>query len=253
MDATSVEAVIFDLDNTLLDREALFQSVAETFYDEHLAARHSVTRDEAVELMVCWDEDGYGVRQAMRRRWWLSEWPNTGLDDESLASWYGSAMDRLTRPDAEVNAFLTQLNEQSMPWGIVTNGDTSRQRGKCRGAGLDRLAPFIIVSEEAGYEKPDPRIFRDALEAAGLTAPERVLFVGDNPTADADGAKRFGMQAAWVRRGRDYPPDLLPPDHVIDRVTECGASWGYSSCSIVARGATIAPGLGRRASHKIGR
>ena len=134
MDATSVEAVIFDLDNTLLDREALFLRVAEAFYDEYLAARHSVTRDEAVELMVRWDEDGYGVRQAMRRRW-LSEWPDTGLDEESLATWYGSAMDRLVEPDAEVNAFLTQLNEQSMPWGIVTNGDTSRQRGKCRGGG----------------------------------------------------------------------------------------------------------------------
>ena len=225
MDATSVEAVIFDLDNTLLDREALFLRVAEAFYDEYLAARHSVTRDEAVELMVRWDEDGYGVRQAMRRRW-LSEWPDTGLDEESLATWYGSAMDRLVEPDAEVNAFLTQLNEQSMPWGIVTNGDTSRQRGKCRGAGLDRLAPFIIVSGEAGYEKPDPRIFGDALRAAGLTAPERTLFVGDTPTADIDGAKRFGMQAAWVRRGRDYPADLQPPDHVIDRVTEVRSVLG---------------------------
>ena len=211
--------MIFDLDNTLLDREALFLRVAEAFYDEYLAARDSVTRDEAVELMVRWDEDGYGDRQAMRRRW-LSEWPDTGLDDESLATWYGSAMDRLVEPDAEVNALLTQLNERRMPWGIVTNGDSSRQRGKCRGAGLDRLAPFIIVSGEMGYEKPDPRIFRDALEAAGLTAPERVLFVGDNPTADVDGAKRFGMQAAWIRRRRDYPAGLRAPDHVIDRVTE---------------------------------
>ena len=211
--------MIFDLDNTLLDREALFLRVAEAFYDEYLAARDSVTRDEAVELMVRWDEDGYGDRQAMRRRW-LSEWPDTGLDDESLATWYGSAMDRLVEPDAEVNALLTQLNERRMPWGIVTNGDSSRQRGKCRGAGLDRLAPFIIVSGEMGYEKPDPRIFRDALEASGLTAPERVLFVGDNPTADVDGAKRFGMQAAWIRRRRDYPAGLRAPDHVIDRVTE---------------------------------
>ena len=218
--------MIFDLDNTLLDREALFLKVAEAFYDEYLTARHSVTRDEALELMVLWDEDGYGVRQAMRRRWWLSQWPDTGLDDESLAAWYGAAMDRLARPDAEVNAMLAELNERGMPWGIVTNGGSDRQRGKCRGAGLDRLAPFIIVSEEAGYEKPDPRIFGDALRAAELTAPERTLFVGDTPTADIDGAKRFGMQAAWIRRGRDYPADLLPPDHVIDRVTEVRSVLG---------------------------
>jgi len=227
LDATPVEAVVFDLDNTLLDRTALFAGVAEAFYDEYLAGRDSVTRDEALELMILWDEDGYGDRQAMRGRW-LREWPKTGLDDESLARWYGSAMDRLAKPDAEVNAMLAELNERGMPWGIVTNGDSDRQRGKCRGAGLDRLAPFIIVSGEMGYEKPDQRIFRDALEATGLTAPERVLFVGDNPTADIDGAKRSGMQAAWVRRGRDYPEGLRAPDHVIDHVTEVRGILGLS-------------------------
>ena len=106
-----------------------------------------------------------------------------------------------------------------MPWGIVTNGSSSQHR-TCRAADLDRLAPFIIVSEEAGYAKPDPRIFRDALKAIGLTSPEQVMFVGDNPVADIDGAKRFGMKAAWVRRGRRYPTGLQPPDHVIDFVTE---------------------------------
>ena len=42
----------------------------------------------------------------------------------------------------------------------------------------------------------------------GLAAPERVLFVGDTAETDIEGAKRFGMQAAWVRRGRDYPAGL---------------------------------------------
>ena len=128
-------------------------------------------------------------------------------------------MERQVRPDEEVNGFLARLNERQVPWGIVTNGSPS-QHGKCRAAGLDRLAPFIIVSEEAGYRKPDPRIFRDALEATGLANPEQVMFVGDNPLADIDGAKRFGMKAAWVRRSRSYPVDLEPPDYVIDRVTE---------------------------------
>ena len=127
--------------------------------------------------------------------------------------------DRRVEPDVEVNDFLTLLNDRGVPWGIVTNGPTS-QRRKCRAAGLEQLAPFIIVSEEAGYEKPDPRIFQDALVATGLGTPERVMFVGDNPAADIDGAKRFGMKAAWIRRGREYPTGLQPPDHVIDHVTE---------------------------------
>ena len=150
---------------------------------------------------------------------WLDEWPEAGLDTESLTRWYRSEMERQVEPDDEVNALLADLNDRRVPWGIVTNGSPN-QHAKCRKAGLAALAPFVIVSEEAGYRKPDPRIFHDALEATGLTAPEEVMFVGDNPVADIDGAKRFGMKATWVRRGRQYPTDLHAPDHVIDEVTE---------------------------------
>ncbi len=215
---TAIDGLIFDLDNTLLDRYGAFRGVAESFYDEHLSPNTSVARDEAVAMMMRWDGDGYNDREGMLRRW-LSEWPDAGLAMDSLTRWYRAEMERQVEPDAEVNGFLALLNERRMPWGIVTNGSPS-QHGKCRKAGLDELAPFIIVSEEAGYRKPDPRIFQDALEATGLADPGQIMFVGDNPEADIDGAKRFGMKAAWVRRGRQYPPDLMPPDHVIDHVTE---------------------------------
>ena len=214
----SVDGLVFDLDNTLLDRYSAFVGVAESFYEEHLRPAALVERDEAVAMMVRWDGDGYNEREGMLRRW-ISEWPDVGLDMESLRTWYRFEMERQVKPDAEVNGFLARLNERQVPWGIVTNGSPS-QHGKCRAAGLDKLAGFIIVSEEAGYRKPDPRIFRDALEATGLANPEQVMFVGDNPLADIDGAKRFGMKAAWVRRGGPYPPDLIPPDHVIDHVVE---------------------------------
>ena len=64
------------------------------------------------------------------------------------------------------------------------------------------------------------RIFRDAFDLTGLASPEQVMFVGDNPRTDIDGAKRFGMKTGWVRRGRRFPTDLQPPDHVIDHVAE---------------------------------
>ena len=215
---TTVRGLVFDLDNTLLDRFTAFLGVARSFYEEHLRNTTSVARDDAVAMLVDWDEDGYSDREAMLARW-LGEWPESGLDTESLTTWYLAEMTRQVEPDPEVNALLAGLNERGVPWGIVTNG-SSNQYAKCRKAGLDTLAPFIIVSEEAGYRKPDPRIFRDALAATGLTAPGQIMFVGDNPEADIDGARRFGMKAAWLRRGRQFPADLQPPDHTIDHITE---------------------------------
>ena len=215
---TAVDGLIFDLDGTLLDRNAVFAKVAGNFYDEHLDNLTTMARDEAVEMMVRWDRDGYSNREWMRSQW-LSQWPKTGLDTESLRVWYRSAMERHIEPDVEIIDFLTGLNHRQVPWGIVTNGAAS-QRGKCRAAGLEQGAPFIIVSGEVGYAKPDQRIFRDALTAVGLESPGKVLFVGDNPVADIDGAQRFGMMTAWIRRGRTYPSDLQPPDFTIDHVLE---------------------------------
>ncbi|MDE2900855.1 MAG: HAD family hydrolase [Chloroflexota bacterium] len=220
-----ITAVLFDLDNTLFDREAAFRRVAEDFYAEFLASSASVGREEAVALMVEWDEDGYSNRREFREAV-LAEWPEAGLDIDALSAWYRVAMDRRSAPDASVNDFLGDINRAGLPWGIVTNGNGPNQRNKCRLAGLEELAGFIIASEEQGYAKPDPRIYGDAMAVLGLASPEGVLFVGDNPVTDIDGAARFGMRTAWVSRGRAFPAELRAPDHVIERVTELRGALG---------------------------
>ena len=216
---TPITAALFDLDNTLFNREVAFRSVAEDFHAEFLASSTSVGREEAVALMVGWDEDGYSNRREFREAM-LAQWPEAGLDFNALNAWYRQAMERRSVPDASVNDFLTELNRAGMPWGIVTNGNGPNQRTKCALTGLADLARFVIVSEEQGYAKPDPRIYRDAMTALGLASPEGVLFVGDNPVTDIDGARAFGMQTAWVSRGRAFPTDLHTPDLVIKRVTD---------------------------------
>ena len=225
MDFT-VDGLVFDLDNTLFDFDRAFAGVARDFYEQHLRAATSITSADAAAMMVHWDHELHAVTQYVpnlrERRFarWLSEWPDTGLDIAALTEWFEDAMDRQMKPDPEVSNFLAQLNDRQVPWGIVTNGPSQMQRHKCQALGMDQIAPFIIVSEEVGYAKPDPRIFRDALDATGLGQPERVMFVGDNPRTDIDGARRFGMRTAWVRRGHQFPADLHPPDHVIDSVLE---------------------------------
>ncbi len=218
MDKT-IRGFLFDLDNTLIDREAAFIRFANHFYEKRLRNATTMTLAEAVARMVHWDEDGYVDREIMFAQW-LKEWPKAGLEPERLLSYYRSEMKQHVQPDADNNRFLADLNRQGVPWGIVTNGKTSTQHIACQAAGLDQLAPFIIVSEAAGYAKPDPRIFQDALNLTGLDSPEQVMFVGDNPRADIDGAHRFGMKTAWVRRGRQFPDELHPPDHIVDHVAE---------------------------------
>ena len=128
--------------------------------------------------------------------WWNRQWPETGLDPLSVTCWYRDAMARHVEPDEEVNSSLCSLSERGMLWGIVTNGSRN-QYNECRAAGLILLAKFIIVFEEAGYAKPDPRTLRDALRALNLSNLAEVMFVGDNPLAD-----------------------IAPPDKIIERFTD---------------------------------
>ena len=68
-----------------------------------------------------------------------------------------------------------------------------------------------MVSEEAGYHKPDPRLFREALKRTGVDHPERVIFVGDTLSADIEGALRAGFQPVFIN-----PEDnQTPPDGVL--------------------------------------
>ena len=67
----------------------------------------------------------------------------------------------------------------------------------CRGAGLAPLFSALVDSHCVGAEKPDPAIFRAALDALRAT-PETTVLVGDSLRRDGEGARRIGMRFAWM-------------------------------------------------------
>jgi HAD superfamily hydrolase (TIGR01509 family) len=94
----------------------------------------------------------------------------------------------------------------------------------CRGAGLASLFGVIVDSHRVGAEKPDPAIFRAALEPLRAT-PTTTLFVGDSLRRDREGARRIGMGFIWIasreaRTSGAYPSGQ-PLDHpVVSRLGE---------------------------------
>jgi putative hydrolase of the HAD superfamily len=85
------------------------------------------------------------------------------------------------------------------------------------------LAPAIEVAVDStrlGCKKPDPRIFRAALDALDA-APWQAVFVGDSPTRDMQGARAIGMRHVWLRPtdapGRD---PCCPDDTIIPRLAD---------------------------------
>lgn len=89
---------------------------------------------------------------------------------------------------------------------------------------LDRYFSFLVVSAEAGCEKPDEKIFRLAVDRAE-TPIERILYIGDYPEEDILPAERIGLDALLIDRYEKYARYRLPS---IRRLTDVPGLIGLS-------------------------
>ena len=96
---------------------------------------------------------------------------------------------------------LARLRDAGIRLGVVSNSD-GRVEEALVAAGLRDYFDVVLDSALVGVEKPDPAIFRAALDALGV-APAEALYVGDLYEVDVVGARAAGMDAVL----------LLPPEH----------------------------------------
>ncbi|HSV87044.1 MAG TPA: YjjG family noncanonical pyrimidine nucleotidase [Bacteroidales bacterium] len=80
---------------------------------------------------------------------------------------------------------------------IITNGFSEIQFKKISGTGIGHFFQHIIVSEDAGAQKPEKRIFEFALNKTGAIADESIL-IGDDPQTDILGAQMAGIDQVWM-------------------------------------------------------
>lgn len=98
----------------------------------------------------------------------------------------------------------------------VTNGTKVAQDKKLEKSGLRELLDGVFISEEVGFEKPDPAFFRRVWEVIGTYAPEEVLIVGDSLTSDMKGGNNVGILCCWYNPKGQPAPENLRLDFIID-------------------------------------
>ena len=92
------------------------------------------------------------------------------------------------------------------PLTVVTNGFVEVQYEKFDKSGLRDCFAHIVLSEEVGCQKPNPRIYEEALRMNGLQAQD-VVMIGDSWNSDILGAKNAGIDQIWIRKNKE---PLLP-------------------------------------------
>jgi putative hydrolase of the HAD superfamily len=113
--------------------------------------------------------------------------------------------------------------EQLRPYyrlAVVTDALSPYAQPELRHVGLADFFQPIVISGDVGYRKPDPRLFRKALDALGTPAEETV-FVGNDLEQDVLAAKQVGMKAVFFCSGpHQVDPFSTPADYVIYHFAE---------------------------------
>jgi len=147
--------------------------------------------------------------------------------DRSDALLQAELMDLYLRLDAydDAAATLKILKTGGRATAILSNGAPKMLTAAVASAGLGDHLDAVLSVEEVGIYKPDPRVYRLAVDRLG-TAPERICFVSANAW-DAAGAAHFGFRVAWLNRF-DQRPERLPgrPAAVLRSLSELPALMG---------------------------
>jgi 5'-nucleotidase len=104
--------------------------------------------------------------------------------------------------------------------GIITNGFVELQEARLQRMGLKNHFDVLVISEQVGVAKPDPKIFDYALSLMGNPQREKVLMVGDNPASDILGGVNAGLETCWLNLDNKPAPLEVVPHYQVNSLLE---------------------------------
>lgn len=114
---------------------------------------------------------------------------------------------------------LVRYLAKKYPLTVVTNGFIEVQYEKFDKSGLRDCFSHIVLSEEVGCQKPNPRIYEEALRMNGVSAAEAVM-IGDSWNSDIQGAINAGIDQIWIRKSKDPLPEGQSATYLVQSLSE---------------------------------
>lgn len=213
-----VDAVLFDLDDTLVDHRGAADRGLRSWLTGLGLADDPGTLEDHVERWFALEarhyersqrgEITYAQQRRVRIRAFLPGWDlaDDRLADDTFAGFL-ACYQAAWRAFPDAADAVAGARAAGLRVGILTNGERPLQEAKLRRTGLAALEVPVFASSHLPAAKPDPRSYRAACAALEVV-PERCLMIGDSLRNDVLGAQRAGLHAAlldrpgWYRRER---------------------------------------------------
>lgn len=235
-----LQAVIFDMDDTLLDWSAhtidwheLRRMHLQPIYEHLRAAGYRLPDLNEVAALYhehnnrAWASaappEWVAPRQINVLRSALSalELDPDDLDLDHLQHLFGWDLTPGVRAFPDAEEVLKAVRAAGLRTGLVTNASSPmwmRDR-ELEALGLLPLLDARVTAGDVGHLKPHPRPFQAVLEQLNISADEAV-FVGDRLQEDVFGAQTAGIRAIWMRRDPHASPDALKPHAIADSLLD---------------------------------
>ncbi len=220
--------IFLDFDDTVYDTrrnadealEELYQHFRlDAYFDDFRTFSESYWKKNH-EVWALYSQGKIQRRQLIIERF-LYPLQQAGTGDEKMAlelnEWF---LERTSQKSALIEGALDLLEylHGKYKLHILSNGFTEVQFKKLKSAGVEHYFDQVILSEQAGVNKPDPRIFDFALEKTGARR-EEVIMIGDNYDTDITGAIRSRIDQLFFNQNERFRPDV-PPTYEVKRLAE---------------------------------
>lgn len=228
----TVDTVLFDLDDTLHDDTAAYQSAARMVARD-VAAAHAIDpevlfRAYVAEAQRFWSQLSVTHLDAgiidTRTQMWSDALRAAGVEDRALAERcardYGAYRAGVLELSPGALELVETLKARGCKLGIVTNGFAATHHDKIAQLGLTAIFDALFLADEMGMVKPDPGVFRHAMAVLG-SRPERTAMVGDRYDRDIAGAQMLGIFTVLIDvHAIPLPEGARPPDAVVKTVAD---------------------------------
>lgn len=192
-----IKAVLFDLDGTLLNRDESIKGFVNHQYERLKKWVGHIPKDKYITRFLELDKRGYVWKDKIYQQL-IQEFDISKMTLEDLLQDYISEFRFNCVPFDNLIQMLEDLKSKNVLLGMITNGYGQFQMDNIKALGIERYFDVILVSEWEGIKKPDPEIFKKALEKLDVP-PEQSIFVGDHPKNDVKAAQSIGMKGIWKK------------------------------------------------------
>lgn len=213
-----IKAVIFDIDNTLMDFMRMKRAAVDAAVDAMIDAGLDVKKEEMVEKIfkVYWQEgieDQNIFDKVLKKE--LGQ-----IDYKLLAAGiigYKRAKEGHMTLYPHVRLTLTELMKMGVRMGVVSDAPRLPVWLRIVGLGLHHYFENVVSFDDTGERKPNPKPFKKILELMKL-APQEALMLGDWAERDIVGAKNAGMLTAWAKYGNQFDTKVSGADYELDDI-----------------------------------